>query len=39
MNPEYYLADLPDKNSANSQEKVLNHFGIEHILDNDSSVM
>ena len=39
MNPEYCLADLTDKDSANSQENVLNHFDIEHILDNDNSVI
>ena len=37
MNPEYCLANLPDKNSANSQENVFNLFDFQNILNNDNS--
>ena len=36
MNREYYLSNLPDENSANSQENVFNNFDIEHIPNNDN---
>ena len=37
MNPEYCLANLPDENSANSQENVFNLFDLQHVLNNDNS--
>ena len=37
MNPEYCLINLPDKNSANSQENVFIPFDFQHILNNDNS--
>ena len=36
MNLDYYLQNLPDENSANSQENVFNDFEIEHIPINDN---
>ena len=37
MNPEYCLANLQDRNSANSQENVYNLIDFQHILNNDNS--
>ena len=34
MNPEYCLANIQDKNSANSQENVFDLFDFHHNLNN-----